>query len=237
MKRHRVVQVFIVWTFAGCAASEGGAQVAGRLTGRSDSDLVPTRLRESRRRLWLSSASSVLALLCLVSTIALRPTESRAAVVALVRPWRLAFPPPPPPMRIEGVGGPVMRGERARVRVQAQERRIVRLYWRAEGEAVRSAGVSVDEVRGSAEGETGLVHVPMDVWAEDLEGRSSDTLVVRPVDPLLAAELQVVVLSPAWAGGKADTLNSPIPSLTVEPGTTLQVSGRTNHPLGAGSLV
>ncbi len=212
------------------------ATVAGRISRRADSDLIPTRLRVSRRMLWLSSTSSVLAFLCLISTIALRPAESRAAVVALVRPWRLAFPPPPPPMRMEGVGGPVMRGERARVRVQAPERRIVRLLWRVEGEAVRSAGVSVDNVRGYAEGETGLVHVPMDVWAEDLAGRSSDTLVVRPVDPLLAAELQVVILAPAWAGGMSDTLISPIPLLTVEPGTTLQISGRTNHPLSAGSL-
>ncbi len=218
-------------------ASMQRARVAGMLTGRADSDLVPTRLRESRRRLWLSLGSSALAFLCLVATIAVRPAESRGAAVALVRPWRLAFPPPPPPMRIERVGGPVLRGERARVRVHAPERRIVRLHWRAEGEPVRSAGVSVDEFRGSAEGDTGPVHVSMAVWAEDLDGRVSDTLAVQPVDPLLATELQVIVLAPAWAGGRSDTLDSPIPSLAVEPGTALQVSGRTNHPLRAASLV
>ena len=222
---------------SGSLASRHRTRVAGALTGRRDSDLVPIRLRESRRRLWLSSGTSMLAILCLFATIALKPAESRAAAVALVRPWRLAFPPPPPPMRIERVGGPVLRGERARVRVHAPERQIVRLHWRVEGEPVRSAGVSVSESRGSAEGETGPVHVPMAVWAEDLDGRGSDTLVVRPVDPLLAAQLQVVIVAPAWAGGRSDTLDSPIPSLTVEPGATLQVSGRTNHPLRAGSLV
>ena len=213
------------------------ARVAGKLTGRTDSDLVPTRLRESRRRLWFSSITSVLAFLCLVATIALRPAESRAAAVALVRPWRLAFPPPPPPMRIERVGGPVLRGDRATVRVYAPERQIVSLHWRVEGEPVRRAGVSVNQSRGTAEGETSAVHVPMAVWAEDLDGRASDTLVVQPVDPLLAAELRVVIVAPAWAGRQSDTLDGPIPSLTVEPGTTLRVSGRTNHPLRAGSLV
>ena len=213
------------------------ARVAGKLTGRTDSELVPTRLRESRRRLWFSSITSVLAFLCLVATIALRPAESRAAAVALVRPWRLAFPPPPPPMRIEKVGGPVLRGDRATVRIHAPERQIVSLHWRVEGEPVRRAGVSVNQSRGTAEGETGAVHARMAVWAEDLDGRASDTVVVQPVDPLLAAELRVVIVAPAWAGGQSDTLDSPIPSLTVEPGTTLQVSGRTNHPLRAGSLV
>jgi len=212
-------------------------RVAGRLMGRTDSDLVPTRLRESRRRLWFSSITSVAAFFCLVATISLRPAESRAAAVALVRPWRLAFPPPPPPMRIERVGGSVLRGDRATVRVHAPERQIVSLHWRVEGEPVRRAGVSVNQSSGTAEGETGAVHVPMAVWAEDLDGRASDTLVVQPVDPLLAAELRVVIIAPAWAGGQSDTLDGPIPSLTVEPGTTLQVSGRTNHPLRAGSLV
>ena len=218
-------------------ASRQRARVAGKLSGRADSDLVPARFRESRRRVWLSVGGSGLAFLCLVATIAVRPAESRGAAVALVRPWRLAFPPPPPPMHIEQVGGPVLRGERARVRVHAPERRIVRLHWRVEGEPVRTAGVSVDESRGSAEGNTGPVHVPMTVWAEDLDGRASDSLVVWPVDPLLAVELQVIILAPAWTGGQSDTLESPIPSLMVEPGTTLLVSGRTNHPLRAGSLV
>ena len=213
------------------------ARVADKLTGRTDCDLLPIRERESRRRLWLSAATSGLACLALLVTIALRPAESSAAAVALARPWRLAFPPPPPPMRIEGVGGPVLRGERARVRVHAPDRRIVRLNWRVEGEPVRSAGVSVNAPRGAAEGETGPVHVPMAVWAEDMDGRESDTLVVMPVDPLLATELQVIVLTPDWAGGSSDTLESPISLLTVEPGTTLQVSGRTNHPLQAGSFV
>ena len=114
------------------------ARVAGQLTGWTDSDLAPTRERESRRRLWLSATISALACLSLVATIAVRPAESSAAVVALSRPWRLAFPPPPPPMRIESVGGPVLRGERARVRVHAPGRRILRLNWRVEGEPVRS---------------------------------------------------------------------------------------------------
>ena len=213
------------------------ARVAGQLTGRTDFDLAPTRVRESRRRLWLSAATSALACLSLVATIAVRPAESSAAAVALSRPWRFAFPPPPPPMRIESIGGPVLRGERATVRVHAPGRRILSLNWRVEGEPVRSAGVSVSELREVAEGETGPVHVPTKVWAEDMHGRESDTILVMPVDPLLATELRVVILSPAWAGGSVDTLDGPISSLTVEPGTTLLVSGRANHPLQAGSFI
>ncbi len=213
------------------------ARVAAKLVGRRDMELAPARLDRSRRQLRMSALGSALAFLCLAVTVGVRPSETRAAASALVRPWRLAFPPPPPPMRVDLVGGPVLRGERARVRVHAPERRVVTLNWRVEGEPVRTAGVSVDGLRGVAEGETGPVRVRMSVWAEDTDGRDSDTLVILPVDPLLATDLRVVVIPPAWAGGKADTLSSPFPTLMVQPGASILVSGRTNHRLRAGSLV
>lgn len=213
------------------------ARVAAKLVGRKDEELAPTRVNRSRRGLRWSALGSVFAFLCLGATVGVRPSETRAAAGALVRPWRLAFPPPPPPMRVELVDGPVLRGERATVRVHAPQRRVVTLNWRVEGEPVRTAGVSVDGLRGAAEGETGPVRVPVSVWAEDMDGRGSDTLVVLPVDPLLASDLRVVLIPPAWAGGKPDTLSSPLPPLIVQRGAAILVTGRTNHPLRAGSLV
>ncbi|MGW8282402.1 MAG: hypothetical protein ACWGON_03785 [Gemmatimonadota bacterium] len=213
------------------------ARVAAKLVGRKDMELAPSRMDRSRRQLRMSALGSALAFLCLAATVGVRPSETFAAASALARPWRLAFPPPPPAMRVELVGGPVLRGERARVRVHAPERRVVRLKWRVEGEPVRTAGVSVDGRRGVAEGETGPVRVRMSVWAEDMDGRGSDTLVVLPVDPLLTTDLRVIVIPPAWAGGKADTLSSPLPTLMIQPGASILVSGRTNHLLRAGALV
>ena len=52
------------------------ARVAGQLTGRTDSDLAPTRERESRRRLWLSATISAL-------SVPLSSESRIAAAVAL----------------------------------------------------------------------------------------------------------------------------------------------------------
>ena len=211
-------------------------RVALALAGIQDPDLLPRLGPRSRRRLGLSMGTAVFAVLLFALTLALRPGESRAAAVALTRPWVFAFPPPPPPLRIELVEEPVLRGDPALLRIHAPERVTVSLNWRAEGEPVRSAGITLLN-GGPAVGHTGPVHVDLDVWVEDADGRTSDTVAVVPEDPLLVTELVVITESPSWSGGDADTIAAPIPPLVVEPGTTVRVSGRTNHPLREGSLV
>jgi hypothetical protein len=217
-------------------ASLHRTRVATALAAFRDSELVPRQRRRSRRRLGLSVASAGLASLALALTFGLRPGESRAAAVALTRPWVFAFPPPAPPLRLELGDGPVLRGETALLRVHAPERLAVSLNWKAAGEPARSAGIPVRN-GGPAVGRTGPVHVDLAVWVEDDDGRSSDTLTVVPEDPLLATELRVITESPGWNGADVDTIAAPIPPLTVESGTVVRVVGRTNHPLRAGFLV
>jgi hypothetical protein len=212
------------------------ARVAAALERVSDAQLLPARTAQARRRITLSLGSAATALLALWLTAGLRPAESRAAAGAIARPWVYAFPPPPPPMRIDVLDEPVLRGDPARLRIRATGRAVVSLHWQPEGEADRSAGIPVGE-DGTAEGRTGPVRVNTLAWVEDESGRRSDTVRVNPADPLLAKELIVISRLPRWRGGAEDTVQTPIPPLTIESGTVIRVEGRANHPLSVAELV
>ena len=211
-------------------------RVATALSGLSDAELLPVRTARSRRSITISICTAAAALIALSLTAGLRPSESGAAVGAIARPWSHAFPPPPPPMRIEVLDSPVLRGDAARLRIRAPGRRLVSLHWQPEGEPDRSAGIPIAET-GEAEGRTGPVRVEILAWVEDGDGRRSDTVRVVPVDPLLATDLIVITRSPGWRGGGIDTVQAPIPPLTVESGTVLRLEGRANHPLSRAFVV
>ena len=221
-------------------ASDGLARrhrrrVAAALLGRPDRELLPRRLPAARADLRRGLAAGLAALCLLAGTAVVQPADARQAVEALARPWRVAFPPRPPRLRLE-VPESVLRGTPAPVRVHAPGRTVVTLAWAAEGEPVRRAGVAVDSRSGVAEGVTAPVEAPLRVWTEE-EGGASDTLRVSPVDPLLVSRLQVVVEPPAWTGLAPDTVAGVVPPLLVHRGTTLRVSGETTHALAAGWLV
>jgi len=202
---------------------------------RSDEELLPRRLPRARAELRRDLAVAAVAGSIFASTAALRPAETGQALEALARPWRIAFPPRPPRLRIEAPET-VLRGTAAPLRVWAPGRSVVTLAWAAAGEPVRRAGVAVDPRSGTADGATAPVEAPLQVWAEE-EGRTSDTLRVSPVDPLLVTRLRVVVEPPAWTGLAPDTVAVTTGPLLVHRGSSLRISGETTHALGAGWLV
>ncbi len=210
-------------------------QVATALDGRSDEELLPGRLPRARARLRSGLAVAATTVALLAATAVVRPTPAREAVEALARPWRVAFPPRPPRLRIEAPAT-VLRGTPAPVRVRAPGRSVVTLAWAAEGVPVRRAGVAVDPRDGTAEGLTAPVEAPMRVWSEEA-GRTSDTAIVSPVDPLLVTRLVVVVEPPDWTGLDPDTVTAAGAPLLVHPGSRLRISGEATHPLAAGWLV
>ena len=89
---------------------------------------------------------------------------------------------------------------------------------------------------GSAEGRTGPITSPTAVWIEDRDGFSSDTLRVRPLEPLLVQDLQLTVEFPAYLGREAESYRGRIPPLVAPDGTRLRLSGETNLPLDGGYL-
>ena len=186
------------------------------------------------RRARRSGLAVAITLLSLSAAGLLRPQPTRSAALALGAPWRTAFPPPLPPLRLTGASG-VPRGEPATVSISAAGRERVTLVWRAAGRAVERREVGIP-ASGSAQGRTGPVVSPVAVWVEDEEGPSNDTLLVRPLEPLLLQDVQVTVEYPAYLGRGSETYRGQIPPLVAPEGTRLRLSGEANLPLDGGAL-
>ena len=221
-------------------ATGGGLAALHRLrVSRALERVAPRRLlpvtgpgwaRRARR----SGLAVAITLLVLSAAGLLRPQPTRSAALALGAPWRTAFPPPLPPLRLTGASG-VPRGEPATVSISAVGRERVTLAWRAAGRPVERREVGIP-VSGSAEGRTAPVVSPVAVWVEDEEGPSNDTLLVRPLEPLLLQDVQVTVEFPAYLGRGSETYRGQIPPLVAPEGTRLRLSGEANLPLDGGAL-
>jgi hypothetical protein len=87
-----------------------------------------------------------------------------------------------------------------------------------------------------AHGETEPLVAPLRVWAEDADGVASDTLQIRPLEPLLVEDLRATVTYPAYLGRGGEAHRGRIPPMVIPDGTRVALSGETNHPLEEGSL-
>lgn len=211
-------------------------RVEAALSGCGPKGLFPTTARVWRRRWRLALAASIGSGGLLAVVAVGQPERASAAGTALVRPWRVAFPPPLPPLEVEPRGAEVPRGQSLRVRVRARGRDRVWLRWRVEGELPGGSVLSVP-VTEVAVGATDPVRAPARYWAEDASGSSSDTFLVRPRDPLLLTSLAVRVTLPGWLGRVDETHERPVPPLRIPEGSRLHVEGSANRPLRSANLL
>ncbi|WP_428274680.1 hypothetical protein [Candidatus Palauibacter sp.] len=209
-------------------------RVSEALGNAASRGLLPVTGPGWKRRIRRSGAAVALMLLTISVAGLLRPQPTFSAAAALGAPWRTAFPAPLPPLGVTGATG-VPRGDAAVVSISATGRDRVDLVWRAAGRAPERTLLDVSAA-GSAEGRTAPIISPTAVWAEDAEGFSSDTLRVRPLEPLLVQDLQLTVEFPAYLGRGSERYRGRIPPLVAPEGTTLRLSGETNLPLDDGAL-
>lgn len=207
------------------------SEALGRAASRG---LLPVTGPGWKRRIRRSGVAVALMLLAISVAALLRPEPTFSAAAALGAPWRTAFPAPLPPLGVTGATG-VPRGDAAAVSISAAGRGRVDLVWRAAGRAPERILLEVSAA-GSAQGRTAPIISPTAVWAEDAEGFSSDTLRVRPLEPLLVQDLQLTVEFPAYLGRGSERYRGRIPPLVAPEGTRLRLSGETNLPLDAGAL-
>ncbi len=209
-------------------------RVSEALGSAASRGLLPVTGSGWKRRIRRSGVAVALMLLATSVAALLRPQPTFSAAAALGAPWRTAFPAPLPPLGVTGETG-VPRGDAAVVSISAAGRDRVDLVWRAAGRAPERILLDVSAA-GSAEGRTAPIISPTAVWAEDAEGFSSDTLRVRPLEPLLVQDLQLTVEFPAYLGRGSERYRGRIPPLVAPEGTTLRLSGETNLPLDDGAL-
>lgn len=209
-------------------------RVSRALGNAASRGLLPVTGPGWKRRIRRSGVAVTLMLLAISVAALLRPQPTFSAAAALGAPWRTAFPAPLPPLGVTGEPG-VPRGDAAVVSISAAGRDRVDLVWRAAGRAPERILVDVS-ADGSALGRTAPIISPTAVWAEDGEGFASDTLRVRPLEPLLVQDLQLTVEFPAYLGRGSERYRGRIPPLVAPEGTRLRLSGETNLPLDDGAL-
>ncbi len=186
-----------------------------------------------RRSLRSGLAAAAAVVLVAVAAFA-RPQPMASAAAAMGAPWRTAFPAPLLPIGLDAPAG-VPRGEPAPVAISAPGRASVMLAWRAAGRPPmrQSLAVAAD---GSAAGRTAPVESPTQIWVEDAGERPSDTLLVRPLEPLLVQDVQLTVEYATYLGREDELFRGRIPPLVVPEGTTVRLSGETNLPMSRGAL-
>ena len=173
-------------------------------------------------------------LVVLAGSGALRPEQTLAAARAFGTPWRTAFPPPLPAIEVEASDPP--RGRPAWVTVRAPGRDSVVLNWAVDGEATGSAWLALG-ADGSGSGATRPVERLMTVWVEDRGGVTSDTLTLRPAEPLLVEDLRVGVSPPTYLGLPDEIYRGLIPPLAIAEGSTVSIRGVANLRVDRAELV
>ncbi|MCG8469249.1 MAG: hypothetical protein MJB57_13750, partial [Gemmatimonadetes bacterium] len=209
-------------------------RISETLAGLGSERLLPRTLprwsSRARRAVLVGAGSLVLVALAALA----RPQPTLSAAVALSAPWRVAFPDPLPPLEVAAATG-VPRGEPSAVSITAVGRDSVSFAWRPAGEVIRRRPLVVSPA-GVAEARTPPIETATRVWVEDAAGSSSDTILIRPLEPLLVQDLQVTLEFPAYLGRPSETHRGQVPPLVAPAGTRVRVSGETNLPLDGGRL-
>lgn len=210
-------------------------RIAARLEGLTADRVLPRTGRIWSRRVRAAGGIAGLAIVALLASAVIRPDETRSAALALGAPWRTAFPPPLPPLEL-ALEGNVSRGDLAALRIRAIGRSRVALAWRPAGRVAERRDVGID-VSGTATASIGPISAPTAVWVSDASGGSSDTLLVRPAEPLLVQDLIVEIEYPAYLDRPAESHRGQVPPLVLPEGSRLILSGESNLPLTEGILV
>ncbi|MDX1393755.1 MAG: hypothetical protein R3195_05170 [Gemmatimonadota bacterium] len=208
-------------------------RVSDRLAAAASGGLLPRTSSIWGRRLRGAVSIALLAAVALGLSGLMRPGPTLSAALALSAPWRTAFPSPLPPLRLSVDSG-VARGEIANLSITATGRSRVDLVVRPAGETPERRSVAIDGA-GLATERVGPISSPTRVWVEDPRS-ASDTLLIRPLEPLLVQDVEVRVEYPAYLGREAETHRGQIPPLVTPEGTRLVISGETNLPLTRGTL-
>ncbi|MGD8868471.1 MAG: hypothetical protein PVI01_12610 [Gemmatimonadales bacterium] len=165
--------------------------------------------------------------------IGARPAAAEAWA-AVFHPFRHLSAPPLPALHLTVVDRQVRRGHDLSVFVLAPARDSVRLNWQPVG--LVSAGRWLPVRGGRASGIVPRIESPTRVWVSAADGAVSDTLELKPVDPLLLLDAQLTLDFPPHTRRESELLSPPWPRLAVPAGTRATLAGSLSLPVSRVTL-
>ncbi|MSR36322.1 MAG: hypothetical protein EXR95_06725 [Gemmatimonadetes bacterium] len=185
---------------------------------------------------WTRRAVTLLALTApvLVLLLAAAPARSMSAWSGLGRPLRLLARANLPPLEVSPGDAEVPRGAPFAVTVRAPGRTQVTIRWHAAGDVSRSQTITAEG--DSARFEFAAVNGAIEYSAAALDGASSATYRLTPVDPLLVSDVTVELSFPAHTGRAPEEYRGETPPLVVPEGTRFRFEGQATRTLAFAGL-
>jgi len=129
----------------------------------------------------------------------------------------------------------VMRGSDVRVDIEALGRVEVDLLWQAAGDVARTARLEVGD--GIASHVFEAVSAEIEYSVRAIDGASTATFRIVPVDPLFVSDLVIAVEYPAYTGISPDEYRGDPPPLRLPAGSRLTIEGLASRPLSVAALL
>jgi hypothetical protein len=209
-------------------------QLADRLAREPVASLtgaVGVQVRRRRRDALLAGVA--LALVTVIVAFA-SPDRSRAAWSPLLKPVSTMAGPALPPLLVTPGDVNVARGSNLDVQIRAEQRAVVTLYYRQQGDVLQETTLPV--AHGSTSFRIRSIDTATRYWVRAPDGARTDTFRITPLDPLLIAGLSIDVVYPGYLGRSPEHFEKDVPALELPAGTQLRISGRATRPLRAMSL-
>jgi hypothetical protein len=210
------------------------ANLAGRLAGAEPLALAGalgarTHTRRSRMLTVAATMSGVVVMLAFAS-----PERSRASWSPLLRPVATMTESALPALQVLPGNTSVARGSDVEVKIGAQQRESVTLYWRERGDVLHEEPLPVLDAFAVAR--ITDVDAQVTYWVSAPDGAVTDTFTITPIDPLLVSALSIDVVYPAYLGRTPEHFDKDVPPLELPAGTELRIRGRSTRPLSAVSI-
>jgi hypothetical protein len=164
------------------------------------------------------------------------PSRTASAWSGVSSPVRTMMDPVLAPLVVRPGTIEVMRGSDVRVDIEALGRLEVDLLWQAAGDIARTTRLEVGE-EGVASHLFEAVSAEIEYSVRTVDGASSDTFRIVPVDPLFVSDLTIAVEYPAYTGISPDEYRGDPPPLRLPAGSRLTIEGLASRPLAVAGLI
>lgn len=185
----------------------------------------------------LRRGGGVLAILAPLAVLlaVLSPERAGFAWSELLSPVERLTGPALPPLSVSPGDVELVRGSELEIRVLAEGRDSVTLWWQSAGDVARTAMLPVEG--GAAAHDFPSITAGMVYRVDAPDGASAGEYTVTPRDPLFVTDVAVRLTFPEHTGRLPEEYRGDVPPLRVPVGTHLAIEGQGSRPLADARLV